>query len=148
MAKEIKFPRLNSVMISGHLTRDVELRYTPRGTPVAKLGIAFNRVYQGQDGNWIEEANFMDVSVWGKQAEFSSERLRKGSPIIVEGYLKTSNYTDKDNQQRKFVEIVANKLHYLEKTGSSYDESPSEEAPSNYDANTADQNVTDDDVPF
>lgn len=148
MAKDIKFPRLNSIVISGHLTREVELRYTPKGTPVAKIGLAFNRVYQGQDGNWVEESNFLDVSVWGKQAELCSERLHKGSPVIFEGYLKTSMYTDKDNQQRKFVEIVANKIHFMEKTGSSYEEGPSGEPAANYDVDTSDQNVTDDDVPF
>jgi|SRR5690554_4182038 len=147
MAQEIKFPRLNSVMISGHLTRDVELRYTPKGTPVARIGIAFNRVYQNAEGNWIEESSFMDVSVWGKQAELSAERLRKGSPVIFEGYLKTSMYTDKENQQRKFVEIVANRVHYLEKTGS-YEDSPPADSPSGYNTSSSNQNVTDDDVPF
>ena len=148
MAQEIKFPRLNSVLISGHVTRDVELRYTPKGTAVARVGIAFNRVYQNNEGAWVEEASFMDVSVWGKQAELCSERLRKGSPVIFEGYLKTSMYNDKDNQQRKFVEIVANRVHYLEKTASGYDEAPPPSAPTGYDAGSNDQNVTDDDVPF
>lgn len=147
MAQEIKFPRLNSVLISGHLTREVELRYTPKGTPVAKIGIAFNRVYQNAEGNWIEESNFLDVSVWGKQAELCSERLHKGSPAIFEGYLKTSMYTDRENQQRKFVEIVANKVHYLEKTAS-YEDAPSSKKPANYEAADTEQSVTDDDVPF
>ncbi len=148
MAQDIKFPRLNSVIISGHLTRDVELRHTAKGTSVAKIGMAFNRVYKTAEGNWNEEASFLDISAWGKQAELCSERLHKGSPVIVEGYLKTSFYNDRDNQQRKSVEIVANKFHFLEKTESTYDDSSRAEAPVDYDAEKMDKNITDDDVPF
>jgi single-strand DNA-binding protein len=148
MAQEIKFPRLNSVIVSGHLTRDVELRYTPKGTPVAKIGIAFNRVYKNAEGTWTEESNFLDVSSWGKQAELCSERLHKGSPVIIEGYIKTSFYNDKENQQRKFVEIVATKFHFLEKSESTYEGSPSSEPAKGYNVEDNDQNVTDDDVPF
>lgn len=148
MAQDIKFPRLNSIIISGHVTREVELRYTPKGTSTARVGLAFNRVYRNAEGNWIEEPNFLDISVWGKQAELCAERLHKGSPIIVEGYLRTSSYTDRDNQQRKFVEIVSNKIQFLEKTSSGYDEMSSEDGNTKYKADDPDQNVTDDDVPF
>jgi len=141
MAREIRLPKLNNVIISGHLTRDVELRYTPKGTAVARMSIAFNRRYQGTDGQWVEESHFLDVTAWAKTAELCSQRLTKGSPVIVEGSLTTSNYTDRDGNQRKSVEITAQKVHFIEKSGSMDD----------YDTPTMDQDdgkFTDDDVPF
>ncbi len=144
MAQDIKFPRLNSVMISGHLTREVELRYTPKGNPIARLGLAFNRVYLGADGNWVEEVNYINVKSFGKYAESCAEKLHKGSPVIVEGYISTYSYTDKDQQQRRLVEITANKIHFLEKqtSGEGFQNS------NNQDFESSDQTVTDDDVPF
>ena len=148
MAQEIRFPKLNSVILSGHLAREVELRYTPKGTPVAKFAIGFNRSYQNAEGNWIEESSFLDVRVWGKQSEICAEKLHKGSPVIVEGYISTSLFTDKENNQRKYVEIVASKVHILEKTASAgYEDSPYK--PDNSpDVGQRDGGVTDDDVPF
>jgi len=144
MAQDIKFPRLNSVIISGHLTRDIELRYTPKGIPVARLSIAFNRVYLGSDGSWVEEANYINVKTFGKTAQNCSERLHKGSPVIVEGYISTYNYTDKDQQQRRNVEITASKIHFIAKTAYSDDV----QANQGDDFDAPDNVVTDDDVPF
>ena len=141
MAQSIKFPRLNNVILSGHLTREVELRYTPNGKPIARLGIAFNRVYLNSDGNWIEEANFIDAKAFGKQAELCAERLHKGSPVIIEGSINTSSYTDRDNQPRKSVEINVAKFHFLEKANVAGDQ-----AEDSFDRGG--QPVTDDDVPF
>ncbi|MCB5230348.1 MAG: single-stranded DNA-binding protein [Candidatus Cloacimonas sp.] len=143
MARDIRLPKLNSVIISGHLTRDVELRYTPKGTAVAKFSVAFNRNYQGSDGNWVEEAHFLDIVAWARTAEISAERLSKGSPVVVEGYLSAQTFTDKEGAQRKRVEIVANKIHYIEKTdytGGDYEAPPIDEG--------GDSKFTDDDVPF
>ncbi len=144
MAGDLRFPNLNSVTISGRLTRDVELRYTANGTPIASLPIAFNRFYRDDSGEGHEETYFIDVVVWSKRAEQCAEQLHKGSPILVEGYLQTRSWVDKNNQNRKMVEIVANKIHQLEWSGSSR---PSQGAPaSNNDMPQSD--VTDDDVPF
>lgn len=148
MAQEIRFPRLNSVMLSGRLTRDVELRYTPKGNPVAKMSIAFNRIYRDSEGNWQEESHFVDVSCFGRQADDCAQKLHKGSPIIVEGYINTYSYTTNDNQQRKVVEIIANKIHFLEKQYSQEDETNrSEKVTDDFEANEQ-SNITDDDVPF
>jgi single-strand DNA-binding protein len=141
MAQNIKFPRINNVMISGHLTREVELRYTPNGKPIARIGIAFNRVYLNAEGNWIEDANFIDVKAFGKQAELCAERLHKGSPVIFEGYINTSSFTDRENQPRKTVEINVSKVHFLEKNVDT-----SEQNEDSFERNS--QSVTDDDVPF
>ena len=146
MAKELRLPRVNSIIISGRLTRDVELRYTPNGTPVAKLSLAFDRSYQ-KDGEWQQETSYIDIVVWSKRAEQCAEFLHKGSPILVEGYLKTRTYVDKDNQNRKITEIVANKVNFLERAGtqpSEFENTKEEEKVKNDSA----KDVTDDDVPF
>jgi single-strand DNA-binding protein len=66
MASELRFPKINTIIISGRLTRDVDLRYLPNGTPVAKLPIAFDRSYQ-KDGEWQQETSYIDIVVWSKR---------------------------------------------------------------------------------
>jgi len=140
------------MIISGRLTRDVELRYLQTGTPVAKLSLAFNRNYQ-KNGEWQQETGYIDVVVWNKRAEQCAEYLHKGSPVLVEGYLKTHTYVDKNEQNRKVTEIVSSKVSFLEKE--SYGSTSNEEfQPSGNDNNKNTKQsqpvaeVTDDDVPF
>ncbi len=148
MAQDLRFPRINSVMLSGHLTREVELRYTPKGNPIARLGLAFNRSYKNAEGNWVDEAHFIDIKTFGRLAEECSQRLHKGSPIIVEGFINTFTYTNKENQQRKIIEVSANKIHYLEKKYDSQSEDNEAESPDNHHDSRETSNITDDDVPF
>lgn len=144
MANELRLPKVNSIIISGRLTRDVDLRYIPSGTPVAKLSLAFDRSYQ-KDGEWQQETSYIDVIVWSKRGEQCSEYLHKGSPILVEGYLKTRSYVDKENNNRKITEIVANKISFLEKTFSAPIESTDQPADKKEQPAAK---ITDDDVPF
>jgi single-strand DNA-binding protein len=143
MAGELKFPRINTIIISGRLTRDVELRYTSNGKAVAKLSIAFDRSYQ-KAGEWVQESSYVDVTVWEKTAERCAEELSKGSPILVEGSLRTYTYQDRNNQNRKGVEISAYKVNFLEKSpiNNSIESHPT----NNQDA--PESIITDDDVPF
>ena len=76
---------LNKVLLMGNLTRDPEVRYTPKGTAVTELGIAVNRIYTGENGEKREEVTFVDVTVWGRTAENVGEYLRKGRPVFIEG---------------------------------------------------------------
>ncbi len=149
MAKELRFPRINSITISGRLTRDIDLRYTPSGMAVANMSIAFDRNYKDSSGEWKQEASFIDVVVWNKRAEQCAEELHKGSPLVVEGYLKTRSYVDRDNNNRKIVEIVANRVHFLEKVGE-YSSAPNNEVheETGFTKEAPTPNVTDDDVPF
>jgi single-strand DNA-binding protein len=145
---ELRFPRVNAMFLSGRLTRDVELRYTPSGTPVAKLSLAFDRAYRDKAGEWQQEASFIDVVVWSKRAEQCAQELHKGSPILVEGYLKTRSYVDRDNNNRKIAEIIAQRVNFLEKTSSQdndYDDSDKKDNSTDEDFTTT---TTDDDVPF
>ncbi|MBT3168701.1 MAG: single-stranded DNA-binding protein [Candidatus Cloacimonetes bacterium] len=146
MANELNFPKVNTVVISGRLTRDVELRCTPSGTAVANLSIAFSRSWKKGE-EWVEETSYLDVIAWTKLAERCAEKLHKGSPILVEGYLQTRTYTDKNNNNRKIVEIVSNKISFLEKAGFGGNVSESAPLPKPKFEQTT-PNTTTDDVPF
>ena len=141
---ELRFPNINNVTISGRLTRDVELRYTQSGTPVAKLSIAFNRNFKKND-EWHEETSYLDVTVWSKLAERCGAELHKGSPIIVQGYFKSGTYQDKESNTRKTFELVANYVSFLEK-GETLKREDVETG--NQTVNTTVNEITDDDVPF
>jgi len=146
MVSELRLPRVNFVVLSGRLTRDVELRFTPNGTPVAKLSLAFDRSFQ-KDGEWQQETSYLDVVVWSKRGEQCAEYLHKGSPVIIEGYLKTRSYQDKDNNNRKITEITATKVNFLEKT-STYSDDRSDADNSSKKTEKYKSDITDDDVPF
>ena len=78
----------NKVILAGNLTRDPELRYTPKGMAIAKLGLAINRKWTNEAGEQKEEVTFVDVDAFGKQAETIGQYMRKGSPMLVEGRLR------------------------------------------------------------
>jgi single-strand DNA-binding protein len=108
---------LNRVFIIGNLTMDPELRFTPNGAAVANIRVAVNHRYQGNDGNWVEEASFFNVVAWGRQAETANEYLRKGKPVLVEGRLRSRSWETPDGQKRSTVEIVAQRLQFLDRAG-------------------------------
>lgn len=90
----------NKVVLLGNLTRDPELRYTPKGSAVARLGLAVNRSYRTDAGETMEEVTFIDIDAWGKQAELIAQYLRKGNPLFVEGRLKLDQWDDKNTGQK------------------------------------------------
>jgi single-strand DNA-binding protein len=90
----------NKVVLLGNLTRDPELRYTPKGSAVARLGLAVNRSYKTESGETMEEVTFIDIDAWGKQAELIAQYLRKGNPLFVEGRLKLDQWDDKNSGQK------------------------------------------------
>lgn len=90
----------NKVILAGNLTRDPELRYTPKGTAVARITLAVNRVFGGEDGQKKEEVSFIDVEVWGRQAEVIGQYMKKGRPLLVEGRLKLDSWEDKNTKQK------------------------------------------------
>ena len=93
----------NKVILAGNLTRDPELRYTPKGTAVARITLAINRTYGGGEGGGEkkEEVSFVDVDVWGRQAEVISQYMKKGRPLLVEGRLKQDTWEDKNTKQKQ-----------------------------------------------
>lgn len=101
-------------MIMGNLTRDIELRATPKGTSVADIGLACNRVRMGEDGQKIEEVTFVDVTLWGRQAELASQYLSKGRPVFIEGRLQMDSWTDKETgKQRSKLKVVGENMQFL-----------------------------------
>ena len=141
---ELKFPKINSIILSGRLTRDLELKYIPNGTAVARISIAFDRSYQ-KNGEWQQETSYIDVTAWGQLAEKCANELHKGSPVIVEGYLKTHQYTDSNNQNRKSTDIVDSRISFLEKSENSQQNNESS-INMQQDENTS--GIDSDDVPF
>ena len=104
----------NKVILMGNLTRDPELRYTPKGTAVAKFGLAVNRVWRTETGETKEEVTFVDVDVFGRTAENVSQYMRKGSPILVEGRLKLDTWEDKQTQQKRSrLGVVAETVQFI-----------------------------------
>jgi single-strand DNA-binding protein len=111
---------LNRVLLIGNLTRDPEVRYTPKGTAVADIGIAVNRVYSGEDGEKKEEVTFVDVTFWGRQAEVAQEYLKKGRQVFVEGRLQLDTWDDKQTgQKRSRLRVVAENMQMLGSRGES-----------------------------
>lgn len=96
----------NRVTIAGNLTRDVEVRYTASGTPVATLGIAVNRTWTDSQGEKKEETTFVDVVAWSKAAETLAQYCKKGRPLLVEGRLKMETWEDADTQEKRSKMVV------------------------------------------
>jgi single-strand DNA-binding protein len=104
---------LNKVFMIGNLTRDPELRYIPSGTAVASFTLASNRVYSSAAGEKKEEACFVRVVAWARQAELCGEYLTKGSPVFVEGRLQSRSWETPDGQKRSTLELVAQNIQFL-----------------------------------
>ena len=91
----------NKVILAGNLTRDPELRYTPKGTAIASFGLAINRKWKSETGEAKEEVTFVDVEAWDRQAEVVAQYFKKGRPILVEGRLKFDQWEDKNTHQKQ-----------------------------------------------
>lgn len=104
----------NKVILLGNLTRDPEVRYTPKGTAVAEVGLAVNRVYTTEGGEKREEATFVDVTFWGRTAEIAGEYLKKGRPVFIEGRLQLDTWDDKQTgQKRSKLRVVAEGMQLI-----------------------------------
>jgi single-strand DNA-binding protein len=109
---------VNKVILIGNLTRDPELRYTPKGTGLCEIGLAVNRKYRLESGEQKEEVTFLDVTFWGKQAETISKWMKKGRPIYIEGRLQTDSWDDKATGQKRYkTRIVAEEFQFLGEGG-------------------------------
>src|SRR5207302_10952188 len=105
---------LNKVMLIGNLTRDPEIRYTPKGTAIAEFGLAVNRNYTTESGEKREEVTFVDIELWSRQAEVADEYLKKGRPVFIEGRLKLDTWEDKQTGQKKSkLRVVGEGMQFL-----------------------------------
>jgi len=103
----------NKVILLGNLTRDVELRYSQGGLPIAKLGMAINRRVGGQDGEQKETTCFVDLTAFGKQAEVLNQYVGKGSPLFVEGRLEYSTWDGQDGQKHSKLAVVIENFQFV-----------------------------------
>ena len=151
----------NKVILAGNLTRDPELRYTPQGTAIAKIGLAINRRYTGQDGQTKDVTTFVDIDAFGKQAEVIGQYLKKGRPVLIEGRLKLDQWDDKTTgQKRSRLGVILESFQFIDSKaggaeGASAPSSPAPTRPARPAAQPASPAtesdvppIEDDDVPF
>jgi single-strand DNA-binding protein len=105
---------LNKVMLIGNLTRDPEVKYTPKGTAIVEIGLAMNRNYTTADGEKREEVTFVDVSFFGKQAEVLGQWMKKGRPLYVEGRLKLDSWDDRESGKKQYkLRVTGEEFQFL-----------------------------------
>jgi single-strand DNA-binding protein len=146
---DLRLPRLNKFIVSGRIANDLEMKFTPKGTPVIRFTLAADRNYKDDSDQWQTVTSWIDCVAWSRHAEYLDKNAHKGNAIIVEGRVDTRNWTDQNNQNRKSTEVTVDTIHLLEwppRDGNNpqYDSNvplpPEESAPV--------ANSTDDDVPF
>jgi single-strand DNA-binding protein len=152
---------VNKVILLGNLGKDPEVKYTPSGTPVAKITVATNERFKDKDGQWQDRTEWHNVVLWQRLAEIAGEYLKKGGKVYIEGKLQTRSWEDKQSGQKKYMtEIVANDLVLLggrsEGSGDSAGYSRSSASGNNFDqrnpelepASAMSSPISDEDIPF
>jgi len=144
---DLKLPRLNKFIASGRIANDLELKYTPKGTPVMRFTLAVDRRYKDDSDQWQSVTSWIDCVVWSKYAEALSSQARKGTAIIVEGRVDTRNWTDQNNVNHKSTEVNVDTFHILEWAPRDGQAGGDNEVPLP-DENMAPTKSTNDDLPF
>lgn len=128
---ELRLPEQNAVLLTGRLTRDPELKYTPSGAAMCRFGLAVNRRYKDvKTGEWKDDTTFVNITIWKEAAERCGKVLKKGSPVHVEGRLRSYDYQDKDGNKRSGIEVEARRVQILEKASSAGSSGAGEPEPS------------------
>jgi single-strand DNA-binding protein len=104
---------LNKVFLMGNLTRDPEVKYTPKGTAVGDLAIAINDSYKAQDGTIKETVTYVDIEVWGRQAETCKQYLAKGRGVFVEGQLRLDQWESPQGEKKSRMKVRADRVQFL-----------------------------------
>jgi single-strand DNA-binding protein len=143
---ELRLGSLNYVVIMGRAVREPELKYTPKGNPICNFSVAVNRRYQDKTTQeWKDDASFFDLVALGPQAERCSERLKKGSSVLVEGRLRSRSWVTQNGDKRSKVEITVGRIQFLDKMGTEPDSGAVPE-PEVEEQNVPPENL--DDLPF
>lgn len=135
---------MNKLILLGRLAKDVELRYTQTGVPVASFSIAVNDRYAKEE----PKADFFNVIVWNKLAEFASKHLGKGLQICLEGRLKNRNYTNKDGIKIYVTEVVAENIYFADKKREQQQSEPEKDSPWQFSNEAYEYNPEMDSLPF
>lgn len=145
----------NKVILMGNLTRDPEMRVTPNGHTICKMGLAVSRTYSTREGERREETTFVDIDAFGKQAEVISKYMRKGRPIMIEGRLKLDQWESNEGQKRSKLGVILENFQFVggpreEGEGGGYEQSspPARDAGAAPAEKTGDSDALDEDVPF
>lgn len=147
---DLRLPRLNKVIIAGRIANELELKFTPKGTPVMRFVVACDRRYKDEAEEWQTATSWIDCVAWSWHAETLANNAHKGSAVMVEGRIDTRTWEDQNGNKRKSVEVVADAIHFLEwkpRDG----EAPilsDEEAPLPKETMNRPSGATTDDVPF
>ena len=116
MADEARQPeQQNTVLLTGRLTRDPELKYTASGTAMCRFGLAVNRRYKDKTGEFKDDTTFVNCVIWREAGERVGKTVKKGSPVHVEGRLRSYDYQDKEGNKRSGIEVEARRVQILEK---------------------------------
>lgn len=107
-------PSYNKIILIGNLTRDPEVRVTPKGTAICQFSIAVNRQFKGEDGSTRDDTTFVDIEAWGKTGENIGKYFTKGKPIFVDGRLKLDSWEDKTTgQKRTKLKVVCEQFQFI-----------------------------------
>jgi len=141
---------LNRVTIAGNLVRDPELRYTPKGTAIANIGVAVNRKWKSESGELKEEVTFVDCTFFGKTAEAIGQYFKKGRGIFVEGRLKLDSWTDKaDGKNRQKLHVIGESFQFTDsKPSGERTQRPAAPAATGEEPHADPKSPEGDDVPF
>lgn len=145
---------LNKVMLIGNVTRDPEVKFTPKGSAVTDLGLAINRNYTNQSGQKVEEVTYVDVELWGRLAEIAGEYAKKGRAVYIEGRLRIDSWEDKQSgQKRNRLRVVGDNMQLLGSGGGGGGEKSSggsagSSRPQERQAPSPAPSPEDDDIPF
>lgn len=144
---------LNLVILVGRLTRDPTLRYTSGGQPVADLSLATGRTYMSKTGERKEEVCYVDIVVWGKQAEAASEYLKKGSSVLIEGRLQLDTWETKEGEKRSRMRVQASRVQFLDRAPRDKDSQvvaagSTSASPEALEPSMAQEAAAEDDIPF
>jgi len=112
-------PSLNKVCIIGNVGGEPEMRFTPNGKPVTSFSVATNRIYSATDGERKQETEWFNVVAWNRLAEQCNQFLAKGRLVYAEGRLHTRNWEGQDGQQHTRIEVIASRVIFLDRRGSS-----------------------------
>ena len=147
---------VNKVILVGNLGQDPDVKYTPRGTPIAKFSLATNERFKDKSGEWQDRTEWHNIVAWQRLAEIVGEYLQKGSKVYVEGRLQTSSWQDRQSGEKKYrTEIVARDLVMLDNNGATGHDPADERASdsrlgqrSQEEEDSVQGQITDEDIPF
>jgi single-strand DNA-binding protein len=146
---DLRLPRINRFIVSGRIANDLELKFTPKGTPVIRFVLAVDRGYKDDADQWQTITSWIDCVAWSKTAEMVANTAHKGSALVVEGRIDTRNWTDSNNSKHKSTEVNVDLVHFLEwKPREDQGNASDAEAPLPPDEMAPNNNTTNDDVPF